>query len=689
VIAQRRRPHLPLRRLAALELPKGAVAALCALVLALPAGLALAHSAKLDSQGRWVHHHTTAYSFCNHIDQDSNLRSEATNARNQWDDASAVLTFPWRAECHEGPGTQANIQLQDGYLGNTGWRSSAINDAGGQNLGYHANHTHVHFNLDSYWGAYGNYDRRALICRELGQVIGVDRVYSGQWPAHGADNDCMSFAANPNDQVSKIENDTNFTYRDRPWDHSVNLVADRYADHVLNLELSGPLFDLRGADLSDDQYELWVSTEGPAKITRVLIEVDGIPSMEVAEPCAVDEERCTEDVVYQMDTSAYTAGQHVVSIKVWDAYGAMTQRTFSVQIVDEAEPSDTYPETPAAVRGAGPGCQADTVRTQEEGVLLVVHGTWTDGTETTEYFGEGDYVLSRCDAAGALVVEQEVATIVLDNGQEIPVEEGRLDRESGAHYWGHYMLYPDPSGTTPAFWTDAAEGVISPTPYQGDMPSSALALGVETPDRGCESRQYVSKRWRWNFNPRYRIHRGSLPDGAKSKRRILQAHEAWNETGDSCHMKDTTDFRMIFDGLTDARINLSDDRDTIDFGALGEIGCKPSALACANPGGFMNDNGQLVLDEVDIRFNSNPGANGWYSGIGTPPSTKYDLRSTATHEAGHKLGLGHVPSSNDQAMCSFRCARPGLTFRRTLGRGDVRGMRARYNHRGPLGPDPR
>ncbi|MFF3849425.1 matrixin family metalloprotease [Streptomyces sp. NPDC002328] len=81
------------------------------------------------------------------------------------------------------------------------------------------------------------------------------------------------------------------------------------------------------------------------------------------------------------------------------------------------------------------------------------------------------------------------------------------------------------------------------------------------------------------------------------------------------------------------------------------------------------------LKEADVRFNTRD-----YTFTNNPAGdckNAYDIRSVATHEAGHVFGLAHVGSGHEaQTMYtnSFACT----TGARTLGRGDVLGLRALY-----------
>jgi hypothetical protein len=74
--------------------------------------------------------------------------------------------------------------------------------------------------------------------------------------------------------------------------------------------------------------------------------------------------------------------------------------------------------------------------------------------------------------------------------------------------------------------------------------------------------------------------------------------------------------------------------------------------------------------EADIRFSdqvrwSTSGAAG-----------SYDYRSVATHEFGHFIGLSDLHDSPNLTM--YYATRAGSTDGRTLGRGDVLGLRTLY-----------
>ena len=340
---------------------------------------------------------------------------------------------------------------------------------------------------------------------------------------------------------------------------------------------------------------------------------------------------------------------------------------------DAATASGPAPEQPA-----GPGCEVLAPAADAE---LVVHGGWTDGRETTEYLPGGDYRIARCDATGNLVEWQEVEIVEVD-GSEIPILGGVLRPDPSAPppprgeqplLAGAFMTFPDPERTDASDWRDAAAAALppTPTPAAGTIDDHDHELTGRGPCAGGG----FTKLWRLDRHAAYEVHTRSLPHGRRTMRRIVAGHAAWNRTRNRCGLRDRTGFRMPFAGPTRSRVRQGDGRDGVDFGSLAAAGCVVPALACAIPGrGWIDHGGLYVPGEVDIRFaQSYP----WWSGRKRPPARRYDVGSVAAHEAGHKLGLGHVGAGSAQTMCA-PCGKPGSIRRRTLGRGDVRGLRSLY-----------
>jgi hypothetical protein len=83
------------------------------------------------------------------------------------------------------------------------------------------------------------------------------------------------------------------------------------------------------------------------------------------------------------------------------------------------------------------------------------------------------------------------------------------------------------------------------------------------------------------------------------------------------------------------------------------------------------------ITAVDIRLNTTD-----HNWTVTPGATAcneyYDVQSVATHEFGHAWGMAHVLEVNHPLMTMSTVAEVCNGAERTLGRGDILGMRAMY-----------
>ncbi|WP_244172721.1 matrixin family metalloprotease [Streptomyces europaeiscabiei] len=84
----------------------------------------------------------------------------------------------------------------------------------------------------------------------------------------------------------------------------------------------------------------------------------------------------------------------------------------------------------------------------------------------------------------------------------------------------------------------------------------------------------------------------------------------------------------------------------------------------------------LDLFEADVRYNTND--YNFTDNVTSSCSDKYDLRGVGTHEAGHVFGLDHVEGADHSNLTMYPKLGECTEKWRTLGYGDVRGLRSLY-----------
>ncbi len=335
-----------------------------------------------------------------------------------------------------------------------------------------------------------------------------------------------------------------------------------------------------------------------------------------------------------------------------------------------------------------------------------------DGTsELTEFQPGGGYRVTRCAKDGRLLVSQTVSPIVdPDGGTVLVPTERSQDGVTVA------MLYGDPSDPRWAADFRAARGdlraqVIPPTvpaappvalplpgpvaepdppkpaagsePTPGSTQSPSDGKGGRRPTRpglggggqvavaavsgdACTNPQYAFWQSTWasrDYN--YYVNRSRFNYNDTSVASIVDGHRNWDTTYNSCGLNDITNLASHHLGSTGETIHsYPDGLSVTDKGSLSSM-C-PGALACTWL--FTGPTGRTT--ETDQRYNEN------YTFTNVGAAGAYDYESISTHETGHSIGLDHANSSN--ALTMYFQTSAGATYARSLAKGDVLGMRARY-----------
>jgi hypothetical protein len=227
----------------------------------------------------------------------------------------------------------------------------------------------------------------------------------------------------------------------------------------------------------------------------------------------------------------------------------------------------------------------------------------------------------------------------------------------------------------------ARDGTISYPTSQTVAPKASAGVAALASPSACSDGAYSTNDLKEYGTYNWYIGDGGMPGGlTRSAAQTAFADAINNITGsyNSCGLSDTVGASSSYQGTTtyEADMNASGDCTDRDGQSTWDAGDLPSgtvAQTCwwsvPSPG-IKND-----LIEADVRYNTHD-----YNFTNSPTSScsnLYDIRSVGTHEAGHVFGMGHVGSGHSELTMytnSFTCT----TKARTLGKGDVEGLRSIY-----------
>jgi len=350
---------------------------------------------------------------------------------------------------------------------------------------------------------------------------------------------------------------------------------------------------------------------------------------------------------------------------------------FAAAVAPASRAADAPATAPAAAKRCVPLGGLLVSRTTRRGLR-------NGGDEVTEGLADGVYRVTRCDRAGALTSSMTVAPVRDPDGRRVlapaAIVRGRrlLTLDYGdprdpkwATVWRRVRARVAASVTAATSGTPRPDSAFDRHNVTGaSVRAAAAGASAKPPTQGapassCDDGEYLKSGLIWpNHRYGWRWRASTFGSNSNILHALEHAAQAWDLTKDDCDYGDITTITPTYEGTTDAPAGTLDNVDTVDKGNIASFGCE-GALACTQV--WYDATGAV---ESDIRFSDEVK----WSTSGT--SGAYDYRAVATHEFGHFIGLSDLHESPNLTM--YYATQTGNTGPRTLGRGDVLGLRVLY-----------
>jgi hypothetical protein len=287
------------------------------------------------------------------------------------------------------------------------------------------------------------------------------------------------------------------------------------------------------------------------------------------------------------------------------------------------------------------------------------------GELTTSDLPEGSDTVA-CDATGRIVDVDGASLPVPEPGMGVVIEVDYSDRSESAAIEVH------PDGTI-SYDAPDNETISDPDKVRDSCTDDAYNL-----DGGR----------RWYSNYAWYLGDGSRPGNMSSATTYVVLADAVSNITNStnpCGLTDSVTATYSYEGATVNESDIhtdfgtsscdfwTDGKNVVDFGDLSDDGNPPWAITCKWYGSQAGANHIL---QADVKFNVVDFD--WTRDVGPTCNQQVDLESVATHEFGHVYGLQHVDSDNHPTLTMRTGGAVCQTFKRTLGLGDVRGLRSLY-----------
>ena len=190
----------------------------------------------------------------------------------------------------------------------------------------------------------------------------------------------------------------------------------------------------------------------------------------------------------------------------------------------------------------------------------------------------------------------------------------------------------------------------------------------------CSQSSYSFFGGRWGGTYNWYFNSSSTPSYLSSDGVVGALRGAINnitQSRNSCGWSDKVGARAAYQGRRARSVNVSrggscTSPDGVNMVGFGDLPRGTLAVACKWSSGNRAVEADVRINKVDHR---------WYVRRPSGCYGRHDIQSVMTHEFGHVFGLGH---SNGSAQTMYHSIAACNNSKRTLGRGDMIGLRRRY-----------
>jgi hypothetical protein len=192
----------------------------------------------------------------------------------------------------------------------------------------------------------------------------------------------------------------------------------------------------------------------------------------------------------------------------------------------------------------------------------------------------------------------------------------------------------------------------------------------------CSDRARQLLGFKWNQTLRWSFNASTTPSGLSRDSVELVLRRSTNNitrSRNDCSISDEVSAANSYAGRTDRRANVGSDGacgspDGTNVVSFGSLPTGVLAVTCT----WFNTSGAV---ESDVRLTT---SSRWYTSRPSGCTSRFSLESVMTHERGHSFGLGHVSERDHGRLTMSTKIGPCDDSARTLGRGDVIGLRSIY-----------